>query len=276
MTNTYSRPAQKLDLRRRVKSVLERLSSCAPHSSHEQVSCFRNHRILTSQINNQAMSIGCFGECSFGSDSSDSSSISNRENHGRKVHCKFYPPIQTLLREKDPEKWWVILYIYFLFCIKTLNYIFDMLFHQYHLDTPHISLSYIRCPKCLCLRYTDMVNDLATVGEDPNQFNSFGEAPLCVAAYKGQVSWHSCHASCYYKLSLPGHGGGRAAAAGEHPRQHQGQAWPHPPLHRGGGWPRVHRQVSSVPHQHWRQLEVFICLFTNLTLSSFDLLQLSR
>ena len=86
MTNTYSRPAQKLDLRRRVKSVLERLSSCAPHSSHEQVSCFRNHRILTSQINNQAMSIGCFGECSFGSDSSDSSNISNRENHGRKVH----------------------------------------------------------------------------------------------------------------------------------------------------------------------------------------------
>ena len=63
-----------------------------------------------------------------------------------------------------------------------------MLFHQYHLDTPHISLSYIRCPKCLCLRYTDMVNDLATVGENPNQFNSFGEAPLCVAAYKGQVS----------------------------------------------------------------------------------------
>ena len=31
-----------------------------------------------------------------------------------------------------------------------------------------------------------MVNDLATVGEDPNQFNEFGEAPLCVAAYKGQ------------------------------------------------------------------------------------------
>ena len=37
-----------------------------------------------------------------------------------------------------------------------------------------------------CCRYTDMVNDLATVGEDPNQFNEFGEAPLCVAAYKGQ------------------------------------------------------------------------------------------
>ena len=31
-----------------------------------------------------------------------------------------------------------------------------------------------------------MVNDLATVGDDPNQFNEFGEAPLCVAAYKGQ------------------------------------------------------------------------------------------
>ena len=31
-----------------------------------------------------------------------------------------------------------------------------------------------------------MVNDLATVGDDPNQFNDYGEAPLCVAAYKGQ------------------------------------------------------------------------------------------
>jgi len=33
--------------------------------------------------------------------------------------------------------------------------------------------------------YTDMINELATVGEDPNQFNEFGEAPLCVAADKG-------------------------------------------------------------------------------------------
>lgn len=33
--------------------------------------------------------------------------------------------------------------------------------------------------------YTDMVNELATVGEDPNQFNEYGEAPLCVAADKG-------------------------------------------------------------------------------------------
>ena len=33
-------------------------------------------------------------------------------------------------------------------------------------------------------RYTDMVNELETVGEDPNQFNEYGEAPLCVAAYK--------------------------------------------------------------------------------------------
>jgi len=137
MTNTYSRHVRKLDLRSRVKSVLERLSSCSPGPhSHEPVNCFRNHRIVTSRKNGEAMSIGCFGECSFGSDSSESN---DRANHGPKVYCKFYPPIQTLLREKDPEKW-----------------------------------------------YTDMVNDLATVGDDPNQFNEFGEAPLCVAAYKGQ------------------------------------------------------------------------------------------
>ena len=33
-----------------------------------------------------------------------------------------------------------------------------------------------------------MVNDLATVGEDPNQFNEYGEAPLCVAAYKARTN----------------------------------------------------------------------------------------
>lgn len=34
--------------------------------------------------------------------------------------------------------------------------------------------------------YTDMVNSLATVGDDPNQLNQFGEAPLCMAAYRAQ------------------------------------------------------------------------------------------
>jgi len=33
--------------------------------------------------------------------------------------------------------------------------------------------------------YTDMVNELATMGDDPNHLNEFGEAPLCVAAFKG-------------------------------------------------------------------------------------------
>jgi len=33
--------------------------------------------------------------------------------------------------------------------------------------------------------YTDMINELATVGDDPNQYNEYGEAPLCVAADKG-------------------------------------------------------------------------------------------
>ena len=31
-----------------------------------------------------------------------------------------------------------------------------------------------------------MVNELATLGDDPNHLNEFGEAPLCVAAYKAQ------------------------------------------------------------------------------------------
>ena len=37
-------------------------------------------------------------------------------------------------------------------------------------------------------RYTDMVNELETVGDDPNQFNEYGEAPLCVAA--NHLCWH--------------------------------------------------------------------------------------
>ena len=31
-----------------------------------------------------------------------------------------------------------------------------------------------------------MVNELATLGDDPNHLNEFGEAPLCVASYKAQ------------------------------------------------------------------------------------------
>ena len=46
-------------------------------------------------------------------------------------------------------------------------------------QTPHYTTIHI------VDRYTDMVNELATVGEDPNQFNEYGEAPLCVAADKG-------------------------------------------------------------------------------------------
>ena len=35
-------------------------------------------------------------------------------------------------------------------------------------------------------RYHDMVNELATLGDDPNVVNEFGEPPLCVAAHKAQ------------------------------------------------------------------------------------------
>ena len=31
-----------------------------------------------------------------------------------------------------------------------------------------------------------MLNELATLGDDPNHLNEFGEAPLCVATYKAQ------------------------------------------------------------------------------------------
>ena len=31
-----------------------------------------------------------------------------------------------------------------------------------------------------------MVNELAAVGDDPNELNEFGEPPLCVAAHKAQ------------------------------------------------------------------------------------------
>jgi len=86
------------------------------------------------------MSVGCFGNCSFDSDrSTDNLHSSQEPRRMTKMHCTFYPPIQTVLREKDTGKW-----------------------------------------------YTDMVNELATVGDDPNEVNEFGEPPLCVAAHKAQ------------------------------------------------------------------------------------------
>ena len=39
---------------------------------------------------------------------------------------------------------------------------------------------------CHTIRYTDMVNVLETVGDDPNLLDEFGEAPLCVAAHRAQ------------------------------------------------------------------------------------------
>ena len=69
-------------------------------ASHDPAHCFGNHRIVRYSAD---MSVGCFGECGFGS--SGSAGDSPKRLTHPKVHCKFYPPIQTFLREKDPEKW---------------------------------------------------------------------------------------------------------------------------------------------------------------------------
>ena len=69
-------------------------------ASHDPAQCFGKHRIVRYSAD---MSVGCFGECGFGS-SGGAGDSPKRLTHP-KVHCKFYPPIQTFLREKDPEKW---------------------------------------------------------------------------------------------------------------------------------------------------------------------------
>jgi len=96
--------------------------------SETGVKCLDKNKV---RKENKTMSVvGCFGDCGFGP---------TEAPKPRQYKLVFHPPIQTILKEKDTQKW-----------------------------------------------YTDMVNELATLGDDPNTFNEFGEAPLCVAAYKAQ------------------------------------------------------------------------------------------
>ena len=41
--------------------------------------------------------VGCFGDCGFGTDTEPA--------RQKEYRLKFYPPIQTVLREKDTQKW---------------------------------------------------------------------------------------------------------------------------------------------------------------------------
>ena len=93
MTNSNCR-----NVKQRIKAVIFR-KLCGLDSYHEpSVNCLKNHRTVARR-GRKTMSVGCFGEgCSFSSNDEGRSRIS-------KVHCKFYPPIQTILKEKDTEKW---------------------------------------------------------------------------------------------------------------------------------------------------------------------------
>ena len=38
----------------------------------------------------------------------------------------------------------------------------------------------------MVLRYTDMLNELAALGDNPNKLTDYGDAPLCLAAHRAQ------------------------------------------------------------------------------------------
>jgi len=48
--------------------------------------------------------VGCFGDCGFGL-SDELEGPSQAAAAQREYHVKFHPPIQTVLKEKDTEKW---------------------------------------------------------------------------------------------------------------------------------------------------------------------------
>lgn len=125
----------KLKLRRKLPRVCDGFLKTLSQIESDfrwQVDSNSKHVVKTREpINNNTMSVvGCFGDCGFGP---------TEAPKPREYKLVFHPPIQTILKEKDTQKW-----------------------------------------------YTDMVNELATLGDDPNTLNEFGEAPLCVAAYKAQ------------------------------------------------------------------------------------------
>eukprot|EP00092_Neocalanus_flemingeri_P031758 GFUD01034498.1.p1 GENE.GFUD01034498.1~~GFUD01034498.1.p1 ORF type:complete len:389 (+),score=63.87 GFUD01034498.1:152-1318(+) len=124
---------QKLKFGRKFEHVCDGFLTtlCRVDSDYRQeAKCFNKHKVRKSKSSETMSVVGCFGDCGFGP---------TEAPKPREYKLVFHPPIQTILKEKDTQKW-----------------------------------------------YTDMVNELATLGDDPNHLNDFGEAPLCVAAYKAQ------------------------------------------------------------------------------------------
>merc|ERR1719233_2727257 len=133
-TLTTTRPNNQQNLRRKLKDVFYGFLTTLSRVDRDlqgEVKCPEKHKVRKVRSPTNTMSVvGCFGDCGFGP---------TEAPKPRQYKLVFHPPIQTILKEKDTQKW-----------------------------------------------YTDMVNELATLGDDPNTFNEFGEAPLCVAAYKAQ------------------------------------------------------------------------------------------
>ena len=96
------------NLRRRLRNVFNKLSSSQSEGRNDKINCMRYHKIVRNKHSKNNMSVGCFGNCSFDSErSTDNLNSSQEPRRMTKMHCTFYPPIQTVLREKDTEKWWV-------------------------------------------------------------------------------------------------------------------------------------------------------------------------
>ena len=100
------------NFRRRLRNIINKLSSSHSEGRNgvETKNCMRYHRIVRNKNSKNNMSVGCFGNCSFNSENNfeterSRDDSSQKQRRMTKMHCRFYPPIQTVLREKDTEKW---------------------------------------------------------------------------------------------------------------------------------------------------------------------------
>ena len=64
---------------------------------HQEVKCFNKHKVRNTNSRQGTMSVvGCFGDCGFGP---------TEAPKPREYKLVFHPPIQTILKEKDTQKW---------------------------------------------------------------------------------------------------------------------------------------------------------------------------
>ena len=95
----FCRNKPKLKFKKKFKHVCGGLLTtlCKVEGDYQQeVKCFNKHKVRNTTSRETMSVVGCFGDCGFGP---------TETPKPREYKLVFHPPIQTILKEKDTQKW---------------------------------------------------------------------------------------------------------------------------------------------------------------------------